>query len=406
MTASPRSGPPAVFIGLGGCGVQTISRLRRLLQGESAESVDGVEFLGVDAVSVALQSPPLPEGSPSAVPDYLDLTADPFIPLAYVRDRLELDPGLPSWWDPEYTRSVDRGPLSQGLKAQRMLGRLAVHRKRDDIREIITRAMSRALSARSAHHHAVNEPLDPEIQVYIVCSPMGGTGSAAFLEVVLAAWHVATELCLIPRIRPFIYLPSVLRPTVLSQHGRAGAAVAEVQAANSYAFFREVDHFCRFGSDLGRYLGAPNETRGLRVPDGELLTQIYLIENLGVRVGPMAAIYGIAAELLRDLAAPVLAGAHPVAPQLLGNAVGDYDEYDRPRLYSYVEIADDAGHPTWYMRDRSVAIHSLDQVGEWGIDYRRRSSIRAKHGSAAVPPSHIDRRFEADLRELTPNVGA
>ncbi len=66
------------------------------MQDRFAESLDGVEFLGIDAVSVALQSPPLPEGSPSAMTEYLDLTADPFTPSAYLRDRVELDPVLRS----------------------------------------------------------------------------------------------------------------------------------------------------------------------------------------------------------------------------------------------------------------------------------------------------------------------
>ncbi len=119
----------------------------------------------------------------------------------------------------------------------------------------------------------------------------------------------------------------------------------------------------------------------------------------------MAAIYAISAEVVRASAASVLIDDRRLAPQLRGHLSDDRDEYDKPKLYRCVEIADrHPDHPTWYVSDRSVALHSLEQVGVWKIDYRRRSSHRQQHGAGVVPPSHIDRTFEAELSDVMPNV--
>ncbi len=150
------------------------------------------------------------------------------------------------------------GPITEGLDRERMLGRLAFHRVRQDLVTKIGHTMSGAISI--SQHLGTGGATKglPTIPVYIACSSAGGTGSSGFLEIVFAVWQAAQSGGYYPEIRAFIYLPSVFRNAVTKAPG--GLVAAKAQEANTYAFFHEVDHFCRFSSHLGRYFGRPTRT--------------------------------------------------------------------------------------------------------------------------------------------------
>ena len=395
----------AILIGLGGAGIQTLARLGALPRSSYVGTLGEAEFLGIDGVTVDLQSPTLPASPPWIRATYLNLTAEDFIPSAYLRTSFPADPELQRWWDETYTRTIDYGPVTQGLKAQRMLGHLAVYRMRDEVRSAVRAAASRALTSEVARQLAHNERLDtpPSIPVLIVCSAMGGTGSAAFLEIALAIWQASAELGVVFKVRPFIFLPSILRPTAIAEHGPSGPRVVEVHAANTYAFFREIDHFCRFSSHLGRYFGRPFENGGPDIPDGLLLDQIYVIANSRApsQVGSIAAAYDTAAEMILRLASDRITSDRTwTGPGSLAHALTEFDEYDKPRRYCRVEIAQVGSQVEWAEQELAVTAHAIEEISSCHDAYRRRCIERGRVTS--VPPTHVDQRFEQDLQDLAP----
>ena len=107
-------------------------------------AIDSLKFLGVDAVDLTSQQPPLPDGVSLDVGEFFNVTEDPFQASVCVRGQLSTDTYLQQWWDPDYQPPM--GPITEGLKRERMLGRLAFHRVRQDLITKIGHAMSGAIS--------------------------------------------------------------------------------------------------------------------------------------------------------------------------------------------------------------------------------------------------------------------
>lgn len=331
----------AVVIGVGGSGIHTITRLRAAVRAERPDqtAIDSMTFLGIDAVELSAQQGGLPVGVGLDPGEFFNVTADPFVPSAYIRGQLPSDGYLKQWWDPDY--QVPTGPVTQGLKRERMLGRLAFYRVRPGLVARIGGAMSRAVSV--SEHFGVGGRPDglPVVPVYIVCSASGGTGSSGLLEVVFAVWRAARSSGYEPEIRTFVYLPSVFRDVVTKTPG--GLVAAKAQEANSYAFFREMDHFCRFSSRLAPYFGLPVEAGGPEIPDGHLLKQVYLIDNRlrgKSEISSVADMYEVAAEAMfhftsSDIGRPLIG----VNATNTDRALEELDEFDKPRRYCGLGIA-------------------------------------------------------------------
>ena len=331
----------AVVIGIGGSGIQTITRLRSAARADRPDqaAIDSLKFVGIDAVDLTSQQPPLPHGVSLDVGEFFNVTEDPFQASVYVRGQLPTDTYLQQWWDPDYQPPM--GPITDGLKRERMLGRLAFHRVRQDLVTKIEHSMSGAISI-SEHLGTGGEAKGlPTIPVYIACSSAGGTGSSGFLEVVFAVWQAAQSRGYYPEIRSFVYLPSVFRNAVTKAPG--GLVAAKAQEANAYAFFREIDHFCRFSSQLGHYFGRPYENGGPNIPDGDLLKQVYVIDNTlrgKTEISAIEDMYEIAAEAmfhftLTDVGMPLVG----VDATNTDRALAQLDEFGKPRRYCGLGIA-------------------------------------------------------------------
>lgn len=281
----------AVVIGLGGSGIQCVSRIRSAVMADRIDqhARDAIAFLGIDAVDDKGQKPPLPPGVDLGA-DYINLQG--FNPAAYLKGQKPNDPFLQSWWDDGY--KVPSGPMNEGLKRERMLGRLCFHKDAATIRTRIAQAMTSAARVRS-DYVAEGDPGDvgAEIPVYLVSSCAGGTGSSGFLEVVLAIHAAAKGLSLTPKIRAFILLPGVFVNEVLRQ--QLGETAAQAQRANAYGFFKELDHFLVKSSELPPMMGM----REIEIEDGELIHQVYLFDsNLGSSgvIAKVTDIYEIVSE--------------------------------------------------------------------------------------------------------------
>lgn len=340
VVAEPRPVSAAVVIGIGGSGVQTAARIAAAVRADRPDqaALSAVRFLGIDAVPMSKihEQTPLPPGVRLPPASFLNLTATPFDATTYLRGQLSVDSFLASWWDEAY--KVEAGPIADGLKRERMLGRLAFHRSAAEMRNAIALAMSEALRVNEDFVREGNPAGrgDGSIPVYIVGSAAGGTGSSGLLEVLAAVWSAAGGR-FTPQIRAFIYLPEVFERVARRQPN--GHEAVEGQQANAYAFFKELDHYLKHSSELPARLGEPT----LDIPDGSLVKQVYLVGG-GLRgIGTIPEppdLYEITAEaiyhfLLTNIGMP-LVGTDATNTD---RALSTYDKHGKPRRYCSLGIA-------------------------------------------------------------------
>ena len=308
----------AVVIGLGGSGIQCVSRVRSAVMADRIDerAGDAIGFLGIDAVDVRGQTPPLPSDVGLGA-DYINLQG--FTPAAYLEDQKPNDPFLQSWWDDRY--EVPNAPMNDGLKRERVLGRLCFYQNSETIRTRIAQAMVSAAAIAPGYVGA-------EIPVYLVSSCVGGTGSSGFLEVVLAIHAAARALGMTPRIRAFVLLPGVFANEVLRSPG--GEAVALAHRANAYGFFKELDHFLVESNELPSMMGRSE----IEIEDGELIDQVYLFDsnfrNAGVRTD-FTDVFEVVSEsiylFLFSAIREALGGVD------LERVLGELDAFGKPRRY-------------------------------------------------------------------------
>lgn len=265
----------ATVIGIGGTGIQIISRLRTAtLEGRSDQhALNAVSFLGIDAVdeSSVDEQTPLPPGV-TIGPDLF--TMENLKPGEFLK-KLNTDAFLREWWDTRY--KVPSETMTDGLKRERMLGRLCFYENRDAVVANVREAMGRAAAIQQQHVAQGQGGVGALKEVYLVCSCAGGTGSSGFLEVLMAVHQAARDLATEVRIRAFILLPNVFSSKLKGKQN--AESIAQAQRANAYAFFKELDHYLVKSSELPRDLG-----RNVSIDDNELLYQAFLIDaNLGAQ---------------------------------------------------------------------------------------------------------------------------
>lgn len=269
-----------LVIGIGGSGIQTISRVRSAVVGDrpDAAATPSIQFLGVDAVNLSKQIPPLPPGVGLGAREFINLTERVFDAYAFVQKIGGSDTALKTWWD--FNFQAPPGALVDGLKQSRMLGRLAFYRESANLASQISRAMSDAIALRRTHVEkgiAGSDTGTSTLKVFVVCSSSGGTGSAGLLEVLHKVWVAARGLGITPEIRVFTYLPGVFEYAITTTSA-APLLEKENQAANAYAFLRELDHFVVHSDELDDAVCNPAATPATNVPPGQLVKQVYLVD--------------------------------------------------------------------------------------------------------------------------------
>jgi hypothetical protein len=328
-----------LVIGLGGAGIQTISRIRSSVQGgrPDAAAVDAVRFLGIDAVRIADQHPPIPPDYHLKPQEFVNLTQLGFDPHESLRTRGH-GGGVP-WWDPAYL--PPRGDQTQGLRRSRMLGHLAWTEARELVGDAIYQAISDAvqLDPSFTERGQAGQGDAYRLKIFVVGSAVGGTGSSGFLEVINQIWQ-RCPAHIVPEIRAFLYLPGVFYGALEGSADRETERRAH--RSNAFAFFRELDHFVRHTSELPRVL----DPTGLHEPrdliDGDLLEQVFLVDNVIQGVGQLGRVtdaYAAVAEtiyhlLMTDLGRP-LAGAGAVNATVLRSV----DQFGKRRIYSGLGVA-------------------------------------------------------------------
>jgi len=239
---------PALIIGLGGSGIEIVRRFRRRFM-EQYPDTPYVRFLGIDTA---------PQTAPSAeAPQLLDdefLWAGDFeMPFFVGENYISRFPAIHAWW--QGYDHITQGFIAAGAGQRRPVGRLALFVRYDEIKFRLRRHVRNIYSNDS--FAALPPQYRRAINVYIVASTCGGTGTGMFLDLAYIARKLVPETVpqAIPWVRGMLLMPSVFLGT-----GEVPAAHHHQLYANAFGAMAELD-FCM----------TPSETRPpVEYPDGSV----------------------------------------------------------------------------------------------------------------------------------------
>lgn len=222
---------PAVIVGIGGVGKEVLMRIRRMIvenYGRLA-NLPIVQFLHVDThtdLSSATPSVVLGEDITFKVDERVELSKQIQERVGANIENVRNDRRIRDWLYDNLNVNYDFATGAGGVRA---LGRLAFVYSVDVFREKLHTAAEKARNPNSVHVTQTTLGLQPVdgLDVYIVCSLFGGTGSGCFLEV---AYNTREHL-------------QQLSPTVLGFLVIGGNRVDTVMKANCYGALKELEYF-------------------------------------------------------------------------------------------------------------------------------------------------------------------
>ena len=229
---------PALIIGLGGSGTDIVRRFKRRFR-TMYPTTPYVRFLGIDTAPQTPEREHLPQ-----------LTADEFIHTANFRMDYYTGPGyinqnptIRTWW-----RGYDNLParyVNAGAGMKRPIGRLALFVNHDAVVRRIADQLAGIFSSNvffdlpQHYRNAVN--------IYVVSSTCGGTGTGMFLDVAYITRHIVTnQFGKEPWVRALLLMPSAFLGT-----GQVTDQNAQNLRANAYGALTELDYSMSKNAKLG-----------------------------------------------------------------------------------------------------------------------------------------------------------
>ncbi|GAB4213890.1 MAG: tubulin-like doman-containing protein [Synechococcales cyanobacterium] len=225
---------PTVIIGLGGTGKEVLLKVRRLIVETygSLEALPIVSFLHIDTEQNAKAS------EPQTVLKQ-DISLRPVEQVwARVEDAKAILNNLSSYdylaeWFPLQLKGTDS--ILAGAGQIRALGKFAFTMNYRQIKQAFENAKSRIVGHEKRMLDTWQVQLDKGINILIVCSLSGGTGSGMFLDLAynLRDWIPASDL---PQSSAFLVLPG------------AFSGLGDRVIANAYAALSELNHYSQSGT--------------------------------------------------------------------------------------------------------------------------------------------------------------
>lgn len=369
----------ALVMGLGGSGIQTVSRVKSMIDSSfpEAAATSSVAFLGVDAVDLTKQNPPLPPGVTLAPSDFFNLTEGTFDASAIVRSESTHDSPLLRWWD--HTRRVPAGVQTSGLKQDRMLGRLAYYKVGDRLAGRITAGLRTAATITGdSVGLGLGGGADGGVRpkVYLAASMCGGTGSSGVLETLYRIWSAASGMGLTPEITLFLYMPGIFENEARRTSPNPMAEVANLRA-NAYGFLRELDHFITHSDQLVQNLAKPGLGAKAAIPAGDLVRQVFLIDTQlsgGQFLDKIGDAYEVAASAIYQLLMTRVGQEVAVNGVNMDQLLQENDGHGKRRIYCGLGVSavtypgetlrQHVSHrfADWFVRDRLLS--SPDDLSE------------------------------------------
>lgn len=224
---------PALMIGLGGTGKQVLLNLRRMFferYGVASPSHVGHLWIDTDTRNVTLDGKEL-----DFLQRQVDFTEREKIDVELKKSDLRIyysqpasHPHIFSWFNPELTKHQE---ISDGAGAIRSFGRLAFFHHYDRIKQrlIDLRGQLSRVGAHTQTRNQFNIEVDPsQLDVWLIFSVAGGTGSGMFLDMAFAIKHLWPNVS----VKSIIVLPTVFSSNYDSRI-----------FANAYAALMELEHY-------------------------------------------------------------------------------------------------------------------------------------------------------------------
>ena len=331
---------PTLVVGLGGSGVYTARRLKRLIQ-ERYNTGGLIRFLYLDTDQGQFQHEPL----------LAEVEPDETVQLAIAhpeqivdewRRKPELHPYL------EFLNGdVNVGLLrnADGAAGIRPIGRFGFHASFDRIYPRLQQAVQQIMQveeqvrALMATVRYSVEVVSSQPRVYIIASLCGGTGSGIYFDTALVLREILLQQNLDGELVGIFYLPSVFQ-----NEAGISRSMREVIEANAYAALMELEYFCN-SNNLHqeewevKYRMIP--PIALKEP---LVDEAYVVESANAAGRTLGSKYEVfemvARSVLMDIGSPLGARARSAKRNSL--AVIDAircPETGEPRLLSSLAVA-------------------------------------------------------------------
>lgn len=177
-----------LFIGLGGSGKEVLMRLRRKFYNNNQDryGYDFIRYLWIDTDTEgpaicdenwAVIGENINFGIRDGIDEVFNASIERDI-LSSFYDRISTYPHIKHWFPADQLRPLGYGALLFGAKGIRPLGRLAFSWHSSQIMQVVQNNISKI----DCQFNIADVQLDNEIDVYVVGSLAGGTGSGMFLE--------------------------------------------------------------------------------------------------------------------------------------------------------------------------------------------------------------------------------
>ena len=232
---------PTLFIGVGGVGIQVLSRLRELTASkhDSSDANEAVEAIAFDTDRDELREACSNRwAAPLASEDTLHMPLR--LSSAYDDSREIL-----SWVSRRWLYNIPRSLETRGY---RPLGRIALVDHTQHLRALIDRKLERLTTLAGAKGGG-DETYDETVRVVVLAGTGGGTGSGTVIDIANAAKSLANSRKLKVEVHGFF---------VLTCLGASGSS--PLVAANTYALLEELNHATSNG----------NQTAGEKVARAQL----------------------------------------------------------------------------------------------------------------------------------------
>lgn len=226
---------PTLFIGLGGTGYKVLNSLKKLIKKSYGRDIPCFGFLSIDTRDNQDQKfNILKDGEMFA-------TSKISVAREYGNFLEHMDTNFPeiaSWMPPvkEWKKFQNKTLAIEGADQCRAMGRSLLHLVSDQVRQRINRLLKHITKGTGVSHLAssgLNIDLD-SVNIYIVSSLCGGTGSGQFIDLAYLCRHVGLSYKL--SLHSILAMPNLF-PNVSGDI-----------RANAYAALKELDHYMSGGA--------------------------------------------------------------------------------------------------------------------------------------------------------------
>jgi hypothetical protein len=220
---------PTLVIGLGGTGQGVLLKLKKRFTDQFGEVPPIIQFLAIDTAQEAQRQDTSSDGKTNVE---LKPKDEQFIISVTDANNLLLgkNPHINEWWPPGTRVSI----IKSGAQQRRALGRLALFAYYDKIKRRITDKLDEVRKIENKNlmqkkGHLVSER--NSVEVYVVTSLAGGTGSGMFIDIAFITRNIARS-------------SSITGVFVLSKVF-AKLAATDFVKTNTYAALKEIEYLSR-----------------------------------------------------------------------------------------------------------------------------------------------------------------